>query len=74
MREALRGQAAIGAVEAVEIFGAEHGGAVVIVGLRVVDGVDGREAAYRATEILHKRLPHAEIRVDVFGPADGRSP
>lgn len=74
VREALRGQAATGAVETVEISGAEHGGALVIVGLRVADGVDRREAAYRATEILRKHLPHAEIQVDVFGPADGRSP
>ena len=74
VREALRGQPAIGAVETVEISRVEHGGALVIVGLRVGGGVDGREAACRATEVLHKHLPHAEIRVDVFGPGDGRSP
>jgi len=64
--KALRGQPGIGVVEAVEISVADDGGALVTVGLRVPDGLDGREAACRATDVLHKRLPHAEIRVDVF--------
>ena len=65
VREALRGQADIGAVEAVEVSAAEHGRTLVTVGVRIGDGADANAAACRATDALHKRWPAAEIRVNV---------
>lgn len=66
VRAALRAQAGIGSVHAVEVSAAEHGGALVTVGLRIAEGADAREAACRAADRLHERLPTAEIRVHVL--------
>lgn len=65
VREALRGHAGIGALEAVEACAPDNGGAVIIVPLRAADGADAREVACRAADRLHERLPAAEIRVHV---------
>lgn len=67
MRDALRGQTGIGALETVEVCSAEDGGALVTVALRVPEGVNARQAAFRATDRLQERLPAAEIRVHVLG-------
>jgi hypothetical protein len=68
VRDALCGETGIGVVEAVEVRAAEGGGALVCVSLRAAEGMDARTAACRATEVLHKRLPDAEICIDVFTP------
>ena len=67
VREALRGDAGIASVEAVDVSAAEHGGALVAVDLRIADGADAHEVACRATDRLHERLPGAEVRVYVSG-------
>ncbi|MFY9315403.1 MAG: hypothetical protein WAO95_07565 [Burkholderiales bacterium] len=67
MREALRGKAGVGTLEAVEASAAETGGSLVTVRLRVDDGSDAREVACRVADVPHERLPAAEIRVLVAG-------
>jgi hypothetical protein len=67
VHEALRGQAGIGSVEAVDVSAAERGGALVKVDLRIADGADAHEVASRAGDRLHERLPGAEVRVYVSG-------
>lgn len=66
VRAALLGQAGVGTVEAVEVSVAERGGTLIVVRVRVGDGADAQEAASRVADVLHRRVPHAEIRVDVL--------
>lgn len=65
MRAALLGQAGVGTVEAVEVSVAERGGTLIVVRVRVSNGMDAQEAACCVAELLH-RVPHAELRVDVL--------
>ena len=51
----------------VEISAAETGGSLVTVRLRIDDGSDEREVACRAADVLHERLPAADIRVLISG-------
>jgi hypothetical protein len=67
VREALRGKAGVGTVEAVEVSAAETGGSDVTVRLRIDDGSDARVVAGRAAEILHERFPAVQICVLVLG-------
>lgn len=66
VREALRGQAGVGTVEAVEVSAAGRGGTLIIVRVRVGDGVDAQEAASLVADVLQRSVPHAELRVDVL--------
>lgn len=71
VREVLRGQAGVGALEGVEACAADNGGAVVIVTLRAAEGVDAREVASRAADRLHERLPAAEFHMHVLDRSAG---
>lgn len=67
VREALRGEAGIGSVEAVDVSAVERGGALITVELRIAEGADAHEVACRAADRLHERLPAAEVRVHISG-------
>ncbi len=66
VRAALLGQAGVGTVESVEVSAAESGGTLIVVRVRVSNGMDAQEAASRVAEVLHSRVPHAGLRVDVL--------
>jgi hypothetical protein len=71
VRAALRDQAGIGLVDAVDVCSAENGGALVSVDLCLAEGADAREAACRVADRLHERLPHAQISINVLMRPNG---
>ena len=67
VRDILREQAGIAAVELVTVEAARAGGCQVSVRIRFAEGSDAREATQHAVEALCETLPITEIRVFALG-------
>ena len=70
VRRALRDQPGIAAVEAVVVAANGARFPDVTVTLRLADGANAAEAACRVIDVLHARLPAAQIHVLVANKGD----
>lgn len=63
VRRALRDQPGVATVEAVVVAANDERFPEVTVTVRLADGTNATEAACRVIDVLHARLPSAQIRV-----------